>query len=698
MQFIPMNRCILTLTITLFIVVGKITAQNLADLEKANEAYFKKNYETALVYYNRYLQSNNRIPKVLFNRGVCLLNTGQYVKAISDFQEALKLNASFSEAYYNIGLAYQRLGKYEEAIRNFEKKADRSESLRRISECYRSMGIYSRANSYEEMAIAKEAENQLGLDLQAAPKQQTTTTTNDVSVNANNRPTGQQQIANAKGNPMGISPAKNLLSEARRLTENERYAEAEEKCTQVINHYKEERKAALDWRGNVRIRLRKFNEAIQDFDQSLLIDPTDAWTLNQRGFAKMEINLLAEAEKDFKAAIDIDPSSPARENLATLDTRRLLSIAKDDKQGPAVKILSPLLAELGGRGLSLVSAGDSRITIVGIAEDLSGIREVQLNTTIAKLSPLDASGQRVQFTATIPAQEGENIIYFVAKDAANNETKKLYKYIAQVQVSDNEKALSEKVEAKNLLGKNYALLIGTDEYIHWDRLNNPVRDVNAIAHELKHTYGFEVDLLINPANKAVIERKLIEWASRKYQRNDQLFVFIAGHGFFIPYLEKGFIIPKEGLPAHIEKDGSSWVSHDFIRHTLEHSNSHHVFLVIDACFSGTISPAVAVNRGLAELSLSMREMVARKIHLKTRKYLTSGGKEYVPDGQPNAHSPFAAQLLRVLREKGKYSGGLLTINDIRRAVQNLNPQPHSGDFPYSSGDPESDFFFIPVNN
>jgi tetratricopeptide (TPR) repeat protein len=697
-----MKSYILTLAFMLCMIAEYTKAQNLTDLERANDAYFKKNYETAITYYNRYLQGNNRIPKVLFNRGVCLLNIGQYAMSILDFREVLKLYPTFTNIHYYLGLAYQKLGKYEEAIRSFEKESDLVESLRLISECYRSMGHYERANIYAEMAATQEILKGSATDWQRAPQQQTTIS-NNTQTNNISRPTGQQQTVNINSNSIDKSPVKKLMSDAQRFTEEGRYSEAEEVLTQIINYYQDNRKLAFDKRGSVRIHLKKYNEAIQDFDRSLAISPGDAWTLNLRGLAKMEIGLFNEAEKDFQEAIRINPYSPAKENLANLDIRKRSSIAKGDTQGPTIKILSPQLAEPNSRGLGVVSTSDSKITVVGIAEDVSGVREVQLNTTIAVLMPLDGTGQRFQFTATLPTQPGENTIYFVAKDAANNETKKMYKYVAYVPKGtgtsqpDTQITATEKFDSKKLIGKNYALLIGIDQYQHWDKLNNPVRDVNAIAQELKNVYGFEIDLLINPHNKTEIERKITEWASRNYQYNDQLLVFIAGHGFFIPHLEKGFIIPYDGLPAHMEKEGASWVSHEFIRNTLERSNSRHIFLVMDACYSGTFSPVVARNRGAAELSLSIREMVARKSYFKTRKYLTSGGKEYVPDGLPNAHSPFAAKFLEALRSRGKYSNGLLTINDIRRAVQNLTPQPHSGDFPNSDGDPEGDFFFIPIN-
>ena len=76
---------------------------------------------------------------------------------------------------------------------------------------------------------------------------------------------------------------------------------------------------------------------------------------------------------------------------------------------------------------------------------------------------------------------------------------------------------------------------------------------------------------------------------------------------------------------------------------------------------------------------------------KTRIYLTSGGKEYVPDGRPGAHSPFARKFLDALRHYGG-EDKILTFNEILSYVDKVTPEPTHGEF--GNNEPGSDFLFI----
>ena len=45
-------------------------------------------------------------------------------------------------------------------------------------------------------------------------------------------------------------------------------------------------------------------------------------------------------------------------------------------------------------------------------------------------------------------------------------------------------------------GKDYALLIGIEDYEHWPKLSNPVSDVRAVGAELEKDYGFSAEVLV----------------------------------------------------------------------------------------------------------------------------------------------------------------------------------------------------------
>ena len=76
---------------------------------------------------------------------------------------------------------------------------------------------------------------------------------------------------------------------------------------------------------------------------------------------------------------------------------------------------------------------------------------------------------------------------------------------------------------------------------------------------------------------------------------------------------------------------------------------------------------------------------------KSRKYLTSGGKEYVSDGIKGQHSPFASKLLEALRSNGG-EDGILTMTEVYNYMEKTSPTPHYGTF--GDDEPGSDFLFI----
>ncbi|WP_448519506.1 tetratricopeptide repeat protein [Rhodoflexus sp.] len=691
-----MRTHLLALVSMLYLLATIATAQSNKNLSKGNNAYEAKQYENAVKYYTNYLKTNQGAVFILFRRGECLLHLGRNNEAISDLTEVIRLQPRHQQASYMRGIAYQRLNNLAAAILDFErhvtiteKDIDKVSALRRISECYEKLGEPLRARAKALLADQYEAEsaaNQGKKTQQAAP-----------AINGGRN----QQVTEAPNILSDLSPDMRMLSRARSFAEDGDYATAETLLTQFINSSKDNKKEALDLRGQVRSAQKKYKEAIEDFQASLRIAANDAWTYNQMGLAYMHIQQFDAAATAFKQALNINPTfSLAGYNLEETIRRQAASSTANDRTGPQITITSPHVIEVSKnaqeptRGLSLVSVTGNHILVTGIAEDPSGVREVQLNGLTAELTQSDPTGRRFTFTINLPVGQlggEENMIYLAAKDRQNNTTTKQYKYKATSQLT----AVDDRIAARQLLGKTYVLLIGIDEYIHWDNLSNAVRDVSTIGSVLKEQYGAEVEILANPKTKEEIERKIREYANKDYAPNDQLMVFIAAHGYFIEHISQGFIIPYQGLPVGNERNGNSWLSHNFIRQTLDASKCKHIFLIMDACYSGTFSPLIARSRG-AESAISKSELVAKKIQLTTRKFLTSGGKERVPDGEPGRHSPFAGALIDLLKSRGEMTGGIITINDMRRAVQNLKPVPQSSSFPSSNDHLESDFFLIPL--
>jgi len=281
----------------------------------------------------------------------------------------------------------------------------------------------------------------------------------------------------------------------------------------------------------------------------------------------------------------------------------------------------------------------------------------------------------------ITLMDGNNVIEIIA------ETQEGIKAISQRTVKVGAAALAD---ASKLDRTDYAILFVTNDYDNWPDLINPVNDGRMIAEELKKNFGFKVET-VESGSQSDILKKLREYAEKKYKPLDQVFIFFAGHGQFDQTFGEGFVVTKESLANDEAK--TTYLSHNRLRSIINNIPCDHIFLTMDVCFGGTFDNAVA-HRGMEDdvyREATQGEMVTRKLTYKTRRYLTSGGKEYVPDGRPGMNSPFARKFLDAMRSKGG-KDGILTLGEINTFVENLKPQPRSGEFGDNAAG--SDFIFI----
>lgn len=283
---------------------------------------------------------------------------------------------------------------------------------------------------------------------------------------------------------------------------------------------------------------------------------------------------------------------------------------------------------------------------------------------------------------TINLMDGENIIEIVAENMDGVKT------ISSRKITVGSTSLAD---ATKLNRTDYALIFATDKYDNWSGLVNPIFDSRTIADELRKTYGFKVEIVENPTQSEVL-KKIREYAEKKYQPLDQLFIFFAGHGTYDQTFGEGFVVTRESLLNDEAK--TTYLSHNRLRSIVNNIQSEHIFLAMDVCFGGTFDQALASSRGAEDevyKEQNQSEFITRKLTYKTRKFLTSGGKQYVSDGIPGQHSPFAKSFIDALRSRGGRDG-ILTLPEIFTYVEKLKIQPRFGEF--GDNAPGSDFIFI----
>ena len=301
--------------------------------------------------------------------------------------------------------------------------------------------------------------------------------------------------------------------------------------------------------------------------------------------------------------------------------------------------------------------------------------------TRTKSVPVNKGEYRKTIKQRVNLQDGENSIRIVAI----NEKGGMVSSVRSVLTGKD--AIADAVDINR---KDYALIFATDNYDQWDDLINPVNDAKTIEGILKEKYGFQTDIVTNPTNDEILT-KIYDYNTRRFNPQDQLFVFFAGHGAFDETLGEGYVVASNSLRN--DKGRSTYISHILLRERLNNIKCEHIFLMMDVCFGGTIDPVLAKARAGEDMDEATdRQYLVKKLTKPTRKYLTSGSKEYVPDGHPGKHSPFAEKFILSLKEVGGGTGRILTLLELQTYFKKLATEPRFGSF--GKDDPASDFVFV----
>jgi len=185
-------------------------------------------------------------------------------------------------------------------------------------------------------------------------------------------------------------------------------------------------------------------------------------------------------------------------------------------------------------------------------------------------------------------------------------------------------------------GNFHALVIGVDEYEHWQALDCAVSSACEVANVLQRHYGFQdVILLTNgDASRSAILAALHQLQGQATDR-DSVLIYYSGHGN--KDRSTGYWIPSDA-----SNSPSSYVDHSDVADAVKPAAmpAKHVLIVADSCFHGG-APAAASERITTKyLRRAMRE--------QSRQCLTSGGTHPVAHAGSGTASVFTREFVRML--------------------------------------------------
>jgi uncharacterized caspase-like protein len=245
------------------------------------------------------------------------------------------------------------------------------------------------------------------------------------------------------------------------------------------------------------------------------------------------------------------------------------------------------------------------------------------------------------------------------------------------------------------VNRKYALLFATNKYSdpRWPALNNPTVDADALKKVLADKYGFEVDLQINQT-KTQIYRKIDEYTKKNFEKNDQLVILFAGHGYFDIRRNEGYLVTSDAKWTDIDFDINYYPMSTLMR-DLAHIPAEHIMVLMDACHGGAICES-AMTRGNDDIYSGVKLTDVLKQHLEkpNRIILTSGRKDQnVLDGTDGHNSPFMFGILSALESKDAKDLGYVTYADLVKSVDRIQKQSQSASAKFGAVDNYHFIFF-----
>jgi tetratricopeptide (TPR) repeat protein len=294
---------------------------------------FSGNYSKAISEFNKVLSINSKYGQAYFSRGVAFIFQGQYSKAIADFNQFLQFEPKSIRALYNRGLAYALQGQYDQALADFNKtlalnpQDAQAHYLRGF--VYYKQGHAAQARSDYQKALSlnpdwvKEAASggKSELDNYALILQGKAPKPPGSKVAAQKAEAAHKQQALTLARKAKYDQALAEINQA--LTQDPRDAETYNRRGGIYTLQGHYAKAVADFSKALELNPRyakayynralayyyqgKYDQAINDLTKAIKLKPKDVASYNNRGLAYMQKGNYERAIDDFNVATILNP-------------------------------------------------------------------------------------------------------------------------------------------------------------------------------------------------------------------------------------------------------------------------------------------------------------------------------------------------------------------------------------------------------
>jgi len=133
-------------------------------------------------------------------------------------------------------------------------------------------------------------------------------------------------------------------------------------------------------------------------------------------------------------------------------------------------------------------------------------------------------------------------------------------------------------------GQNFLFAIGINQYHHFPKLNNAVKDVLSLSEILMAKYSFSQDKIVLLLDEEATRNNILDFFRRiikTVNNEDNVIIFFSGHGLYDNVLDEGYWLPVEARQDNV----AEFISNTSIAGYIRAMKAKHVFLISDSCFS-----------------------------------------------------------------------------------------------------------------
>lgn len=288
-------------------------------------------YVKAIEDANQAIKIGNRTPEVFLIRGTAYYGHQEYGKALLDLTESLKKSPEQADALYVLALTYVALEEPDKALESCDKAVEARHSYRDEYEplikagAYQLKGDYKKALAEAEKLVARNPSNTQYLQMKA-----------NLLVLLNRK--DEALDVHAKNIEIDGNNAEPHFNKGKLLFKQNKNKLALESFNRAIELAPKDR-SYYQWRGCTFQELKNYPAAIKDFSRVIELDPASANAYKSRAIAFHSNNQLNESLADYRQALKLEPKDKETEEQIAELSNELESGAHATirKQKPVLK-------------------------------------------------------------------------------------------------------------------------------------------------------------------------------------------------------------------------------------------------------------------------------------------------------------------------------------------------------------------------